>query len=106
MSYYFMAVTTKHDAERYQEYLRKVTPVLLANHCTPLSANADFKVVGGEARLPDGAAEPNVVILLEFPTEADFDNWWNRDEYAEIAPIRHASSTPWIGIGVQGEVKV
>lgn len=106
MSYYFMAVTTRHDAAQYQEYLRQVTPLLLANHCTPLSVNADFTVVGGEARLPDGAAEPNVVVLLEFPSKADFENWWHSDEYAGIAPLRHASSTPWVGVGVEGEVRL
>lgn len=106
MSYYFIAATTRHDVEKFTDYLQKVTPVLLANNCKPLSVNAEFKVMGGDASIPGGEAQPDIVILLEFPSKADFDSWWDSDEYVELAKLRHESSTAWIGLGVEGQVNI
>jgi uncharacterized protein (DUF1330 family) len=99
MSYYFMAAITQHDADTYLEYQQKTAAMLGGYECVPLSANAPLKLLGGEA-------EPNMVVLLEFPSESHFDNWWNSDEYAVVRKLREKSSTTVIGVGFGGEVNI
>lgn len=99
MSYYFMAAMTQHDADVYQEYQQKTAAIVARHNCTPLSANAEFKIVAGDT-------QPNVIVLLEFPGEADFDNWWNSDEYAVVKKLRENSAETMIGVGFEGEVKI
>lgn len=99
MSYYFMAAISQHDADMYLEYQQKTAALVARHNCTPLSANADFKLVAGDG-------QPNVVVLLEFASEADFDNWWNSDEYAVVKKLRENSSETLIALGFRGEVKI
>jgi uncharacterized protein (DUF1330 family) len=97
MSYYMLAAMQRHDAEMFEQYQKQTVASLSGYDCRPLSANAHHKVVAG-------AGEPDVVVLLEFPDEAEFDRWWESSEYAEVKHLRENSATVLVGVGFAGEV--
>lgn len=99
MSYYFMAVMTQHDADVYRQYQQQTAAIVARCNGRPLSVNAEFTIVAGDT-------QPNVIVLLEFPSEADFGSWWNSDEYAVVKKLRERSADTVLGVGFEGEVKI
>lgn len=99
MSYYMLAALRKHDAEVFSRYQQQTAATLATYRCTPLSVNAEHKVI-------DGDLAPDVVILLEFADEAEFDRWWNSTEYGEVKYLRESSATVLLGVGFAAGVSI
>src|SRR5687768_10770707 len=99
MAYYMMVVLKKHDADMFAEYQRRTAETLTTIKWTPLSINAPSKVLEGEA-------DHDVCVLVEFPSEEEFDRWWNSPEYDAVKHLRHNSTTALIAIGFEGQVLV
>ncbi|WP_345382581.1 DUF1330 domain-containing protein [Pseudonocardia yuanmonensis] len=91
MSYYMLAALQKHDAEVFAQYQQRTAATLGAYECRPLSVNTGHKVIEGEG-------DPDVVVLLEFADEAEFDRWWNSPEYTEVKHLREKSATVLLGV--------
>jgi uncharacterized protein (DUF1330 family) len=55
-----------------------------------------YRVVSGEARALEGTWNPTFVVILEFPSRAKAEEWYNSDDYAPLKKLRQ-SSTESIG---------
>ena len=47
----------------------------------------------GATKLIEGAPEPKVVVILEFPDAASVEQWYKSPEYQKILPHRLKNST-------------
>jgi uncharacterized protein (DUF1330 family) len=94
-----LAALRKNDAETFTRYQRRTAETLGGYACIPRSVNTSHKVI-------DGETDPDVVVLLEFPDEAEFDRWWHSPEYAEVRHLREQSATVLLGVAFNGEVNI
>jgi uncharacterized protein (DUF1330 family) len=81
MEYYFIANIMIHDENEYSKYLGKSSEVFNKYNGTYLSVDKRPVVLEGEwgySRL----------ILIKFPNENDFNNWYNSKDYQEILKYR------------------
>lgn len=99
MSYYMLAALQTHDAEVFSHYQQQTAATLGAYRCTPVSVNAGHKVIEGDAA-------PDVVVMLEFADEAEFDRWWNSPEYSDVKHLREKSASVLLGVGFAGGVSI
>ncbi len=51
-----------------------------------------FLVRGGEADLLEGTAEPERIVVIEFPDAETARRWYRSDEYQSALKIRQAAS--------------
>ncbi|MCB1675906.1 MAG: DUF1330 domain-containing protein [Halioglobus sp.] len=82
------------DIEQYLEYQHAVKPLLDAR-------GARYLARGGELRVFEGDFEPRRLIVLEFPSLADMEDFYASADYQALEPQRQACSSATI-IGVQG----
>ena len=84
---YIIGHVTVHDAEAYQEYVRRDTPILE-------SFGGRFIVRGGASDTPEGDTQDRHVII-EFPDYDSARRAYADPAYQEVAQIRRrtASST-------------
>jgi uncharacterized protein (DUF1330 family) len=94
-----LAALRKNDAEVFAQYQRQTAATLAGYSCVPRSVNATHKVIEGDT-------DPDVVVLLEFPDEAEFDRWWQSPEYAEVRYLREKSGSVLLGVAFGGEVNI
>ena len=86
MSAYLIVDITIHDPARYQDYVSQV-PALIKKH------QGTYLVRGGEVEIKEGNWRPNRVIVLEFPTRAQANDFLEDSDYQTLAAIRHAATT-------------
>ena len=60
-----------------------------------------FIVRGGSAELLEGDADPDRIVVIEFPDADTARRWYHSDEYQQALTIRQANSTARV-ILVQG----
>jgi len=83
---YFIATHDITDPHRYEhEYVPAVTRTLAA-------AGGDVVVATGRARTIEGVA-PNHTVVVRFPSEQAFRDWYDSEDYAAIRAIRSAATT-------------
>lgn len=83
-----------HDKTRYMEFMDKVKPALLA-------AGARYLARGGPHKVYEGDWEPRRIVLLEFPSIAAWEDFYNSATYREYKAIRDACSSARL-VGVEG----
>jgi uncharacterized protein (DUF1330 family) len=83
------------DFAKFQEYLQAIPAI--QEQC-----GGRFLVRGGTAQVLEQGLQPYRVVLLEFPTVQQAQDWWNSPAYAAIKPIRHASARSHLNILVEG----
>ena len=77
----FMIIQSKvKDAEKYNQYIDLVSPIV-ENY------GGHYHVRGENIR-SFGTWKPERIIVIEFQSEDQIQNWLNAPEYAEIAPFR------------------
>ena len=81
MSVYAFFDTEIIDAAAYEEYKLKVPPMIAA-------AGGKYLARGGELTVLEGDPGLHRVVLLEFPTEAAFQAWYDSPDYAPYQEIR------------------
>ena len=94
MSAYVIFDVEIHDAARYQEFMNGVKPALEA-------AGAKYLVRGGAHKVYEGDWEPRRVVLLEFPSVAAWEEFYNGATYQGLKHIRDACSSARL-VGVAG----
>jgi len=75
-----------HDPDKYREYMVRVKPALEA-------AGARYLVRGGAHTVREGDWTPRRLVLLEFPSIAAFETFYNSPAYRELKSIRDAASS-------------
>lgn len=86
MPAYVIAMMTVNDAEAYAKYTDR-TPPIVKKH------GGKFLTRGEAFSCPEGQAYDGRLVILEFPSKAHVDNWFNDPDYQEAMEFRHAAST-------------
>ena len=74
------------DMEKYQEFMLGVKPALE-------KAGAKYLSRGGQHKVYEGDWEPRRIVLLEFPTLEDWEDFYHGPIYQGLKAIRDACST-------------
>lgn len=94
MTAYVITDLNVFDIEHYLSYQRALRPLLEA-------VGARYLVRGGEHKVYEGDYEPRRLIVLEFPSLAAIDEFYESDEYQALEKQRQACSSARI-IAVDG----
>lgn len=86
MSAYVVAMMTVNDAETYAQYTDR-TPAIVKKY------GGKFLTRGESISCPEGQPYDGRLVILEFPSKADIDAWFNDPDYQEAMTFRRASST-------------
>jgi uncharacterized protein (DUF1330 family) len=97
MPAYVIVEVATHDPETMGEYRKLTTPTVAA-------FNGKFIVRGGETITLEGEWKPERIVVIEFPTVEQANNWWASEMYAEAKAMRQgAGKTKMIIVqGVDG----
>jgi uncharacterized protein (DUF1330 family) len=82
------------DANRYQDYMKHVKPALE-------KAGARYLARGGAHKSYEGDWSPRRLVLLEFPSVAAWESFYNGPEYQGVKAIRDECSSARI-VSVEG----
>jgi uncharacterized protein (DUF1330 family) len=82
------------DPVRYQEFMSGVKPALE-------DAGARYLVRGGAHKVYEGDWQPRRIVLLEFPSVAAWESFYNGPTYQGLKAIRDACSSARL-VGVEG----
>lgn len=82
------------DMERYQDFMRQVKPALEA-------AGARYLARGGAHKVYEGDWSPRRIVLLEFPSVAAWEAFYNGPTYQGLKAIRDECSSARL-VGVEG----
>jgi len=74
-----------HDPETYAEYI-KVAPASIAKY------DGRYVLRGGNVKTLEGTWSPGRFVILEFPTAARAQEWWDSPEYAGPKAMRQQSA--------------
>jgi len=82
------------DPARYQDFMAQVKPALEA-------AGARYLARGGAHKVYEGDWIPRRIVLLEFPSVADFESFYNCPVYQGLKAIRDECSSARL-VSVEG----
>lgn len=82
------------DIEQYLQYQHAIKPLLDA-------WGARYLARGGELRVFEGTYQPRRLIVVEFPSLADMEDFYASSDYQALEAQRLACSSATI-LGVQG----
>lgn len=82
------------DPAQYQEFVAGVKPALE-------QAGARYLVRGGAHKVYEGDWQPRRLVLLEFPSLAAWEAFYNGPTYRDLRSIRDACSSARL-VGVEG----
>jgi len=82
------------DLQRYQEFMTSVKPALEA-------AGAKYLTRGGPHKVHEGDWTPRRIVLLEFPSVAAWEAFYNGTTYQGLKAIRDSCSSARL-VSVEG----
>ena len=94
MSAYVIFDVEIRDAAQYQDFMSQVKPALE-------QAGAKYLARGGAHKVYEGGWEPRRIVLLEFPSVAAFESFYNGPVYQGLKSIRDACSSARL-VSVEG----
>ena len=94
MSAYVIFDVEIHDMARYQAFMQGVKPALEA-------AGARYLSRGGAHKIYEGDWTPRRIVILEFPSAAAWEAFYNGDTYRGLKSIRDACSSARL-VSVEG----
>ena len=97
MSHYLLAIMKTHDAETFAEYQVGTVRTMSAYKMTPVAAT-------GAINVEEGELDANVLVLIRFEGEAEYQRWWTSEEYAKIRPLREKSTDTLLAVTFPGTV--
>jgi len=86
MKAYVIVNVAIRDPERYKEYIKAATPTVAAH-------GGKYIVRGGRAELLEGSVAIHRIVVLEFPSYAQAQGWFDSPEYRQAQKIRQSCST-------------
>ena len=81
MKVYFVVCAKMKDTVEYKKYLEKCDEVFAKYNGRYLAVDENFKVI-------EGKNDSSRIILIEFESESDFNEWYNSKEYQGIVGYR------------------
>lgn len=94
MSAYAIFDVDIHDMARYQVFMQGVKPALEA-------AGGRYLARGGAHKVYEGDWAPRRIVILEFPSVAAFEAFYNGETYRSLKAIRDACSAARL-VSVEG----
>ena len=94
MSAYVIFDVDIRDAARYQEFMAGVKPALE-------KAGAKYLARGGAHKVYEGDWEPRRIVILEFPSVATWEAFYNGETYQGLKAIRDQCSSARL-VSVEG----
>lgn len=94
MSAYVIFDVEIRDMERYQAFMQGVKPALEA-------VGARYLARGGAHRVHEGDWTPRRIVLLEFPSVAAWEAFYQGETYQSLKAIRDACSSARL-VSVEG----
>lgn len=97
MAYYFLAHFTVHDLETFSQYPPAVNPII-AKHggkVLTVTSRADIGTGVPEPLVIEGNPQHMVTVVVEFPSRAAFEEWYQSPEFQRISNFRTSASTGW-----------
>lgn len=96
MSDYYVLVDVRiDDMEEYQKYMQGARPVAERH-------GGEYVVRGGEFTVVEGDyIKPRRMVIVRFPSKADFEAFYNDPDYQKVRQIRLPVSD-MVMIGVEG----
>ena len=94
MSAYVIFDVDIRDPAKYQEFMNGVKPALEA-------AGVKYLARGGAHKVYEGDWQPRRIVLLEFPSLAAWEEFYNGPTYRSLKAIRDACSSARL-VGVEG----
>jgi uncharacterized protein (DUF1330 family) len=94
MAAYVVFDVEVRNTERYQDFMRQVKPALEA-------AGARYLVRGGAHKVYEGDWSPRRMVILEFPSVAAWENFYNGPIYQGLKSIRDECSSARL-VSVEG----
>ena len=85
MTAYVIAEIEVTDPAAYEEY-RKQVPAVVAKY------QGKFIVRGGRIESKEGGWTPKRIVVVEFPTMAQAQKWYDSPEYAPLIKLRQKAS--------------
>ena len=85
MSAYVIAEIEVTDPAAYEEY-RKQVPAVVAKY------GGRFVVRGGKIETREGGWAPKRIVVVEFPSMAQAQKWYDSAEYAPLIKLRQKAS--------------
>ena len=85
MSAYVIAEVDVVDPAAYEEYRKQVLAVVT-------KYNGKFIVRGGKVEPKEGGWTPRRIVVLEFPSLAQAQKWYDSPEYAPLIKLRQKAS--------------
>lgn len=86
MPAYVVSMMTIHDPDTYRQYTDR-TPPLVKKY------GGKFLTRGEPITCVEGEDYKGRMVILEFPSQADIEAWYNDPEYQQAMQYRHAAST-------------
>lgn len=94
MSAYVVFDVEIRDPERYQDFMRQVKPALE-------EAGARYLARGGAHKVYEGDWTPRRIVILEFPSVAAWEGFYNGPVYQGLKHIRDECSSARL-VSVEG----
>ena len=85
MSYYFVTNIKIKDQLEYQKYINCADEVFA-------KFKGKYLAVDDKPKIVEGKWDYSRVVVIEFATEKDFNDWYNSKEYQEILKHRMNAS--------------
>lgn len=85
MAYYAIFDVTITDLEKYKDYMMKVKPVIEAG-------GGRYLVRGGAHQVREGDWKPTRLVILEFPSAAAAQSFYESLEYRALKALRESCS--------------
>ncbi|GAB4345992.1 MAG: DUF1330 domain-containing protein [Gammaproteobacteria bacterium] len=96
MSDYYVVVDVRiDDMEEYRKYMEGARPIAEKHGGKYLVRGGEFTVVEGDY------FQPRRLVIIRFPSKADFEAFYNSPEYQKVRQIRLPVSD-MVMIGVEG----
>jgi len=94
MSAYVIFDVEIRDLARYQEYMKAVKPAIEA-------AGGKYLARGGAHKVYEGDWQPRRIVLIEFPSMAAIEEFYNGSVYRELKSMREECSSARV-VSVEG----
>lgn len=85
MSAYVIAEIEVTDPAAYEDY-RKQVPAMIAKY------GGRFLVRGGKVEPREGGWNPKRIVVVEFPSMAQAQKWYDSPDYAPLIKLRQKAS--------------
>ena len=83
MPAYVVAEIEVEDPDRYEEY-KKLAPPAIAAY------GGRYVARGGRTEILEGSWSPKRLVIVEFPSLARAQQWWDSPEYAPAKALRQS----------------